>query len=250
MKTLFANGDSHTAGAELEFGEQITCYEKVWAAHMSKMLGMDYVNISMPGASNYRIFRTTQDWIIENVILNKNYKPDDLTVFVMWSGFDRKEFYFPDTNVIDNVGYSSNVDFYKTGYKKEIATIRDSSVVLHDDLVSCFKSLSLVFNLALFLESYNIKYYFINGIYSFMEPDQANKLHPLFGPYNNLIKMYNKRIKSHIGFYNVDEGYFNYMQNHSGIKIPKHSNYSHYAEDGHIHWAKKVYKFYFEKKLI
>jgi hypothetical protein len=247
MKYLFANGDSHTSGNELEYAEQIDCYEKAWPNQLAKKLNLTNINIAKAGASNYRIFRTTQDWVIENVVLNKKYNPSELIIFVMWSGFDREEIYFPDTKVIDDVGFSSITDLFNTGLKKELKTFQNSFAVFQDNLVSSFHSLSLTYNLSLFLDSLKIKHYFINGLYNFMDLNDSNTNHPLYIPYDNLLKAYNDKIKNHIGFHNKEEIYFNYMQANSGIEIPKHSKYSHYGEDGHIFWANRVFDIYFKK---
>jgi hypothetical protein len=250
MKYLFANGDSHTAGNEMEYEGQINCYEKAWPKQLADKLKLGNVNISKPGASNYHIFRTTQDWVIENLVLNENYKSEDLIVFVMWSGFDREEIYFPDTNVIDDVGFSSKMDYFNTGLRKELTIFQNSFATFHDNLVSNFHSLSLMYNLSLFLDSLKIKHYFINGLYSFIELSDLDTNHALYGPYKNLILSYQDKIKNHIGFYNKDDLYFDYMINYSGIEIPKHSKNSHYGEDGHKLWADRVYDIYFKKKLI
>ncbi len=250
MKILFANGDSHTAGSELENGQQITCYEKAWSSVLGNKLNLKNINISKPGASNYRIFRTTRDWIYENIVLNKNYKSEDLIVIVMWSGFDRNEVFFPDTNILDNMGFSTETDIFKTDLKKDLKKLQESTVSLQDDLISAYKSLDSVYSLSLFLESLNIKYYFINGLYTFIRLENLNRNHAMFNSYKNLITMMGDRPSNFMGFYNPEEVFFNYMRNSSGIEIPKHSKYSHYGEDGHKHWANVVYKFYFEKKLI
>lgn len=248
MKLLFSNGDSHTAGNEMEHVDQVVCYEKAWPKQLSDKLDLENINIAKPGAGNYRIFRTTQDWVINNVILNKIYDPKDLIVVVMWSGFDREEIYFPDTNTIDDLGFSSPMTSFNTQYKRELKMLKDSLVLFHDDLVSNFKSLSLVYNLSTFLESLDIKYYFLNGIYNFMKVDNLNEKHRLYFPYRNLILAYGNRIDDFLGFYKKEDMYFYYMRNFSGVKPPEHSKFSHYGEDGHKIWADVVYNKYF--KLI
>jgi len=217
---------------------------------LAKKLNRTNINIAKAGASNYRIFRTTQDWVIENVVLNKKYNPSELIIFVMWSGFDREEIYFPDTKVIDDVGFSSTTDLFNTGLKKELKTFQNSFAVFQDNLVSSFHSLSLTYNLSLFLDSLKIEHYFINGLYNFIELSDLDVNHALYGPYRNLILSYQDKIKNHIGFYKKDDLYLDYMVKYSGIEIPKHSKNSHYGEDGHIFWADRVYDIYFKKKLI
>lgn len=250
MKILFSNGDSHTAGNELEHAWQISCYEKAWPNVLASKLNLKNINIAKAGASNYQIFRTTRDWIFENTVLNKNYKSEDLVVFIMWSGFDREEIYFPDTNVLDNMGFSSVVSLYNTELKAELKNLQESMVSFQDDIVSGYRSLNLMYCLSLFLESLNIKYHFINGLYYFLKIENVKRNHRLYDSYNNLLKMMGNRSSNFMGFYNHEDVFFNYMKDLSGIEVAKHSKYSHYGEDGHIHWANVVYKFYFERKII
>ena len=87
---LLANGCSHTAGAEIEYELQGTCYEKAYAKHTAELLGWDYENIANSGASQERIIRTTIDWIGKNY---KIYKNKEIFVVIMWSGPSRIEFY-------------------------------------------------------------------------------------------------------------------------------------------------------------
>jgi len=59
---LFANGCSHTAGAEIEFENQNCCHEKAWPKHLADSLNMEWTNISLSGGSAERIIRTTIQW--------------------------------------------------------------------------------------------------------------------------------------------------------------------------------------------
>ena len=131
------------AGSEIEYEYQPFCYEKSWGKFLSNMIGDEYVNIAKGGSSNEYIYRTTQDWIIENVLINKSHKIEDLHVIVMWSGFDRKELYIPDINKIDNINPSYDVKITPTGMKNELEKFRDTIVHFHDILYSNLKNCPL-----------------------------------------------------------------------------------------------------------
>ena len=69
---LFANGCSHTAGAEIEFKIQNCCYEKAWPKHLADSLNMEWTNMALSGGSAERIIRTTIQWFGEDPRRIKN----------------------------------------------------------------------------------------------------------------------------------------------------------------------------------
>jgi hypothetical protein len=243
MGIMLFNGCSHTAGSEIEYTNQSSCYEKSWGKFLSNMAGDEYVNIAMAGSSNEYIFRTTQDWIIENVLINKSHKIEDLHVFVMWSGFDRKEIYFSDTNTMDNVNPLSDSKLHSTKMKYEFDKFKDVIVYFHDILYSNLKNLILVNNLSIFLDIFKIKYTFLNGLHSFLSLEDADKNHILHSSYINNLWLYDdtKKIK-HVGFNNTDQTFFGHLTNKTNFKWSVHSKKGHFGEDAHEYWAKKVYE--------
>jgi len=243
MGIMLFNGCSHTAGSEIEYTNQPSCYEKSWGKFLSTMTGDEYVNIAVGGSSNEYIFRTTQDWIIENVLINKSHKIEDLHVIVMWSGFDRKELYIPDINKIDNINPSYDVKITPTGMKNELEKFRDTIVHFHDILYSNLKNLTYVNNLSIFLDTFKIKYTFLNGLHSFLCLEDVDKNHTLRSSYINNLWLYDdtKKVK-HIGFNNTDQTFFGHLTNKTNFKWSVHSKKGHFAEDAHEYWAKKVYE--------
>lgn len=254
MKFLLSNGCSHTAGGEIEYRWQNTCYDKAWPRKLADKIKHKSINIAKSGNSNQSIYRTTLDWVYDNVIREKRINPKDLTVIVMWSGFDRTEIYFPDTNITDSVNPFSIPDLYHTELIEELKTFQKTMVTFQNNLVSDYKSLSLVYNLSLWLDSFGIKHYFINGIYHFPEINYLNEAyinHSYYVSYKTLLELYGqKKINNHYAFSDPDETFYNYMTYHSGFKQVEHSNLGHFGEDGHAHWAEKIYKRYFEKNII
>ena len=81
MPKLFTNGCSITLGAEL--GEETRTFEDGtkfqhcdvnyrtahrWSTLLAEMLEMEPKNLSRGGGSNWRIWRTTQDYLLENSV--------------------------------------------------------------------------------------------------------------------------------------------------------------------------------------
>ena len=89
---LIANGCSHTAGAEIEYTQQGECYEKAWPKKLADSLGYKPVNLSVSGASDDRVVRTTIEYIGK---LKKypNYDPSKFFVVISWPGLHRTELY-------------------------------------------------------------------------------------------------------------------------------------------------------------
>ena len=254
---LLTNGDSHTAGGEIEYEYQPDCYEKAWPQKLSNKLNYTSVNISRSGNSNQSIYRTTQDWVIKNILIEKTYKPSEVLVMVMWSSFDRHEVYFPDINYLDNINPHLDPILIHTKMTQEIIDLQKSIVSFHDNLNSDFRALSTVTNLSNWLSSIGVKHFFLNGISWFPEINYLNSNynhHALYESYKNLLFMYgNKNINSHYGFSNPYDTFVKHMIEYSGIKKPKHAINLHYGEDGHEYWANKIYDIFFKntsKKLL
>ena len=243
MGIMLFNGCSHTAGSEIEYEQQPFCYEKSWGKFLSNMTGNEYINIARGGSSNEYIFRTTQDWIIENVLINKLYKIEDLHVIVMWSGFDRKELYIPDINFVDNINPMTDPKFIPTSMKNELENFKDTIVYFHDILYSNLKNLTYVNNLSIFLDTFKIKYTFLNALHSFLGLEDLDKNNILCSSYINNLWLYDdtKKIK-HIGFNNSDDTFFFHLTNKTNFKWSIHSKNGHFGEDAHKYWAKRVYE--------
>lgn len=99
IKVLYANGDSFGFGQELDgprtpsnfyhFSDyqRQHCYSGV----IANRLGVDdYINESLPGGSNQRIYRTTLNTVTN---LLEKYRPDEIFVLVSLTHNHRREFY-------------------------------------------------------------------------------------------------------------------------------------------------------------
>jgi hypothetical protein len=160
----------------------------------------------------------------------------------MWSGFDRKEVYIPDVNMVTNINPMYNLK-NAPSMKNELEKFKDTIVHFHDILYSNLKNLTYVNNLSIFLDNFKIKYTFLNGINSFLSLEDVDKNHILGSSYINNLWLYDdtKKIK-HVGFKNKDETFFFHLTNKTNFKWSIYSKDGHFGEDAHEYWAKKVYE--------
>ena len=84
MKTLWINGDSHTAGSHKP--QQIT---NTFAKQVADVLHLEYINHSLPGGSNHRIIRTTIEAL-------PDLDPTNTFILIGWSSCERTEWYWQD----------------------------------------------------------------------------------------------------------------------------------------------------------
>ena len=217
---MLVNGCSHTEGGEIikpePGGWPKTSKQRAWGAHLSKKLGFDYLNIALSGASNYKIKTNTQNWIIENAFKKNKVKSEDLFVCIMWSGWDRFELYNKHENmsesattywleILKNKSLPEHGNWWKDysrEYKLNLKKFLESLLLLEDNLTYKYNSLSTVYDMMLFLENYNIKYFFINGIHSFDRLMAMNKDHYFYNNIDNLYFNMGNRIDKYYAFYN------------------------------------------------
>ena len=82
MLSMFVNGDSHTAkvyGTDAATATQL----------LAEKYQCNYVNLALPGGSNQRIIRTTQEHLT-------NLDPGSTLIIIGWSSFERTEWFFED----------------------------------------------------------------------------------------------------------------------------------------------------------
>lgn len=122
---LYVNGDSHTAAAEAVNPHAFACDDGdgefwrlgrrphpdndcvSWGFRLANLLDSAYVNDSESASSNFRIMRTTRDWLADH-----NHLWNDLLLIVQWSTWEREEWlidgewYQINASGIDNVPLS------------------------------------------------------------------------------------------------------------------------------------------------
>jgi len=253
---LVASGDSHTAGAEIEFAYQGSCYEKAWPKHLaSKLKVPEWCNLAIPGASNAAIYRTVQTWVVENVLIKKLYSPNKVVITVMWSGFNRYEILLKERNELINI--SPNVVFDET-YTRDIIDrvgMRLRFEVLnHDNLFDSYTNLFYVVNLERWLTSLGITNFHSNGIMKFegvadtrgrYEDSMGFKAdHILEADYNSLLSLYTRK-KYHHSFRDWRTAFWGYYDKHKGFKESKFAKTHHFGEDVQKDYAERMYRFWF-----
>ena len=250
---LVAAGDSHTAGAEMEYSYQSVCYEKAWPRHLAKILKIPKsCNLAFSGYGNAAIFRTVQSWVIENVLINKLFKPENIVFTIMWSGFDRVEIYIPENNKLVNISPSYKVGPEFTKELKERMEMRLKFEVLnHNNLTVDFINLQYVVNLERWLSSLGIENHHSNGIQGFPGSNylpEAYLDHKLRADYNNLLELYTRR-KYHHSFLNHKNVFYHYYLDHKDFKFTKFAKNQHFDEETHKDYAERMYRFWFTTEM-
>ena len=231
---ILVNGCSHTAGSEIEFYMQSECRDKAWPAHLGQLMSQDVVNISLEGSGNERISRTTMEWLIKNVQLNQTYKPEDITVIVMWSGFDRFEEW---NDGVRQFVSSQSDEFYSDKYP-EMEQYAKLKTVINTWASNEYKNLIMVLNLAIFLEHMGIKYYFLNGVHSW-SPRSAYIKTGMAVEFDTMYRGYgDKRIERHLAFGNPQQLPAYQLKD---IPYAPHARWPHWDERGHKAWASIVH---------
>ena len=168
---LVANGCSHTHGSEL-YLEKKSIKSKVldsrqqrkwnlahcFSSTISKNLNLQYENLSTPGGSNDKIFRTTIDYV-------NNNNCSDVFFLIGWTGSCRMEIHNEKTDEWYN--FSIGMGFEDGVYRMEsdFKDFYDSYILyLTSNKQGRRKRLHYIQTLQTFLESKNIKYLFFNAV--------------------------------------------------------------------------------------
>lgn len=163
---LYANGDSHTAGAEavntFAFAEDDPRLfymgraphpenaAVAWPAIVGNALKLGVKNAAESASSNHRIRRTTLEWL--------DQQPSVLDVFVMiqWSTWEREEWKYKDQYLqITASGTDSVPKKLQDRYREFVATVdwKQKTLEEHDEIWKFHQV----------LESRGIKHVFFNG---------------------------------------------------------------------------------------
>lgn len=264
-RTLVSAGCSHTAGAEIEKVYQPTCYEKAWPKHFANLLNTSkYINLAYSGYSNDSIFRVVQNWVIENIIVEKKYQPSDVIFTILWTGVNRWERYIPNPGLKEyddtyphnrlvnlSPAWRFELDNWEPGTEQEFKDFVNHKIRTHDNLFEDFKTLQLIVNLENWLTQLDIENYHgnsINGLPGANYVPTAYKGHPLENNYLNLLKLY-KRRKYHYAFLSHNRTFWNTYNNDPNFNFSKFSKGNHFGEDVHIDFANKLYDFWIDPDL-
>ena len=235
---LFANGCSHTAGAEIEYAQQGECYERAWPAHLAKLLEFDDVkNLSMSGASSARVVRTTFEYFMKQMA-TPSFNPKNYFCVISWPGLFRTEIknggfdngWLPLVMGNDKF-YRANLDMMSYAYFRSWAvhaeSVPQTILYLHNILV-----------LQYFFRVHRLKYLFWSASNS--APSNESYLHL----YRH--QVYSKRYPH---LYNNDYSYCK-MLDSNDQKISKYSEFGHYDEEAHKWFANYLHTHIGVHKLL
>jgi len=241
-KYIFANGCSHTAGAEMEFAGQNTCYEKAWPAVMAKHLDKESINLAVSGGSSKRIVRTT-------MLYFGNYpqRLKDSFVIIGWPGPHRSEI---------RVGHKVN-----TNIPKEVTKDTDDEYwfFMAPGNNDSFKKRMKQGNIDINLFNYYRMYYALTTERQFWIDyfvhliSLQNYLKALQVPYlfynatstlhvDNIYHNLRQQIDTRrwVGNVHAHEDSYARQVQAAGFDYPEWSLTNHYGEDGHAWWAERL----------
>ena len=210
---LIANGCSHTAGSEIDPYNLEKCYDNAWPKFIADHYALDYINIATPGAGNEQIARTTLLQVSK--LLDSGTVPSELVVIVAWSGFDRYEFWCPESQRHKSFSFNTKETPYIP--KEPVKSYIEYRSLVEPENYSNYKSLYYVFQLSTFLEQHGIKYFFSNALQTFELQANFKASDNLKREYFELLDLYSKkRIDKHLGFFYSPHIFVNYLS-----KIPR-----------------------------
>jgi hypothetical protein len=209
---LYVNGDSHSAGAELDDPAQ------AWPRLLTSRLGLRLVNNAKQGGSNPRILRTAS-----NFIAQANLK--DIFVIIGWTSWEREEWQKGNSYYDVNAGGHDSLP-------PDLAQKYKTWVIDQNQATREFKSQSThehIYKLHCHYKENNVRHLFFNAVMPFLHAGKQYDWHGNFlGPYENDLSYY---------WYLKKAGY-------------THTKLNHYPETAQAQWADVLYKYIQENKLL
>jgi hypothetical protein len=238
MKLLLANGCSHTAGSDIDSNNLSRCVESAWPRWVADHYGIKFLNIAEPGSGNEQISRSTI-MMVSNLIEFEKILPEDLSVCIAWSGFDRYEYWSDKHDQFKS--YTINmVSDAKRKYNPgdDVRKYIEYRTLIETSDYSQYKNLYYIYTTAKILDSYNLKYYFSNTYQTFQYPQQLKQSENLTNIYVNMLNLYGNRLENHLGFFDAEKTLKNILKN-----IPNSPyGFGHWGEDGQKEYAKHFIK--------
>lgn len=219
---LFANGDSHT------FGSELTWHKNAYSHLLSKKLNfVEITNLAVGGASNDRIIRTTEKYLLE--CDKKNLYPD--FILIGWSAYNRQDWYSKGKYISvpsdecnePNLINSKRFEYSKTIFN-DINFVSKFTKYFHEK----------IYNLHLDLTHRKIPHLFLNTCISFAKATNLNDLitydwkNRFYEPYSEYGSFYNWGIKN------------NY----------KETQYKHLEQKCHDDFAEILYNYIIKHDLL
>ena len=226
---IYVNGDSHSAGAELikdycfANDDQRYVYlgrtphpeaiPKTFGSHLAHALNAGYFLDAESASSNYRILRTTKQFLEEKYSTTK-------TIIIGWSTWEREELWHKDRYYQLTASGSDSVpnelfDTYQSWVMEQTQDkLREKQEYWHKQIYDFHKELT---------ES-NIKHLFFNSMHAF-DKEWTGEV---------------DWQDCYIEPYNKDWTYSDWASNQGFINVNYGSN--HYGQDAHIAWSKVLLK--------
>lgn len=239
---IFANGCSHTAGAEMEFEGQNTCYDKAWPAVMAKHLDKESINLAVSAGSSKRVVRTTMLYFG-----NHRQRLKDSFVIIGWPGPYRSEirtgqkvnFNIPkevtkntDDEYWFHMGPGNNEIFRERVKKRNIDKNLYSYYRMYYTLTTerqfWIEYFVHLISLQNYLKALQVPYLFYNA---------TSTLHDN-SIYYNLRQQIDTR--HWVGNIHAYEDSYGRQVQAAGFDYPEWSLTNHYGEDGHAWWAERL----------
>lgn len=234
---LYVNGDSHTAGAEAvnahAFAEDDSDFNYLgrrphpdnlsvtWGQQLATALKYSFACDAESAASNYRIMRTTRDWIQRHP-----RSLDGLLMVIQWSTWERQEWLIDGEYFQINASGIDHVpDSHRTDYQQFVADVDwpKCQQQAHDEIWKFHRE----------LESQGIRHVFFNGNnwFDLIAPDQQH----------------NWGI-SYVSPYDQQMTYNQWLIDNNYTTVAPDS--WHFGRDAHGAWAKFMLQYIINNQLV
>jgi hypothetical protein len=231
---LYINGDSHTAAAEAilphawaqddtllyHLGQAPHPYNLAvsWGVRLATRLAVDAKIDAQSGSSNYRILRTTRDW------LQRTQHESDRLVLIQWSTWEREEWQYRDQWFqITASGTDSVPKKFRLRYKQFVASVDWQRVTefWHDTIWDFHQELI----------SQGVRHVFFNGNNTFSRVSNRHRWGPNYiGPYDPAAT-FDQMIKA------AGHG-------------PVRQNSWHFGPEGHRFWAGYMLQYLLDNNMV
>lgn len=214
MKHVYINGDSHSAGVSLESDSMS------FGSLIAKEFDLLPVNQSLPGGSNQRAIRITQDWI--------RTSQDQYFILIGWTSWEREE--WPWRGDFFQVNGSADTQGDTELHQKYQQWVTDLSEATIPNLGREWHENIWQFHTK--LQDKNIPHLFFNCFYDFFVESTHHRdwNHCFFHPYDN------------------DHSYWHYLKLHGYQTISDTD--LHFGPDGHRAWADVLIAHIKENQLL
>lgn len=239
MKFLLANGCSHTIGCELDPNNMQKCPELTWPRWVADHYGIEYVNMAQGGIGNEQIARSTILKVSRLIDIEK-VDPKDFMVCILWSGFDRYEYW--DLQKDQHRSFSPHnmkAPWQPDETIRKYAELR--SLVEFEDY-SYYKNLYYMYTLSKVLEGYGVEYHYGNALNVFKPLKDLDVSDNLKLQYKSLIELYEPRIKNHLGFWDHRFAFRKYLMEIRPTEKSPLGTGSHWGELGQKRYAELFVK--------